>query len=1078
MGFPEVGLQAVLEGTAEYEKNAKSVSSATVDLGNSVLKTAGIAAGIGVAAVGALGAGLVGLAGSALEPIGDFEKMSASLASLAAREIQESSGIEKVITVSEKRVELTKKEQAELDKLTKGIDAEVFKRDQLAQKIAIEESALGKLEGADKRNEEAISRKKLSLEAMKFQFQQTSQTVAEHQAKITSLTAAEGQMVPVTKTIREGQMDFNEALAQAGPKAKELIEWVEQLAIISPFTSEDVAAAMQTAMSFGLTTEKAKELVSAEINFAAATGKSGEAMQRVSFALGKMNTSGKVSGEVLMQLAEAGVPAAKILAEMGYTADDASKGLVPADKFMQAVIADFNKFGDAAKAQANTWPGLLSSLEDLKKIALREFFTKTFEAIKPYVVEFVTMLQDPGVRKWLSQVGELLGTTIANGLASVVGWVKEAKTWLDGFIPMVKDLFSGEFTLGDIEWHDYFPSWLADTVEWLIANLPLIQGALEGIGAVLAGAAIAAAIAGIGGAVLALANPITALIAAGALLGAAWETNWMGMRDIITEFWENQAKPALEDLVDWLKVNVPKAIEALVKFWEKDLLPALIKFSEWVKTDGIPSAKEFAKWVTTKLIPVLKDLIKWIESKLVPVLVDLAKSLGKAQLALSDTSKEMTKTGGTFDKLANFWAKNGDKIKKTTEDVFNYVVSQIQSKLQVAQDTVAIVSDVMAGDWGDAWKRMQSLLDNALNTITLGITGKMKEIGQTIGKALAGILSDWQGSWNRMLSAVGDALNRISQTIGNALNDFAKRISDAASSLYNAAVTMMGGLISGVVSQASAFTSRVISIVQGAVNSLLTSITSGGIYSTLSSAGRSIITVIQSAIASVTSLGQALINAVASAVSGLVNSVVSGGIGSTLRSVGQTIVNLISAAVSTVTSLASSLIGVVASAISGVVNAITSGALYNTLRAAGGAIIDGLVQGIQDNADAVADTLSDIVNAAIQAIKDQLGITGDPQPSTYMAAVGAALMEGYAQGILSQGKNVTNSMQAAMLGAMGGAGGLTLAPALVSGPGLGVGGGGNTTINNFHVGGNNITNGMDAAVFEARVLSVIRKNLR
>lgn len=962
MGLPVVGLQAVLEGTAQYEKNAKSVSSATTDLGNTVLKTAGIAAGIGVAAVGALGAGLVGLAGSALGPIGDFERMSASLSSLVAREVQAG----------------------------------------------------------------------------------------------------------------DSTLSFDEALQKAGPATKDLIGWVEQLAIISPFESKDVATAMQMAMSFGLTTDKAKELVSAEINFAAATGKGGEAMQRISMALGKMNTSGKVSGEVLMQLAEAGVPAQKILQEMGYTAEDASKGLVPVDKFMTAVIADFNKFGSAAQAQANTWPGLISSLEDLKKIALREFFTKTFEAIKPYVVEFVTMLQDPGVRKWLGQVGELLGNTVAKGLETVVSWVKEAKTWLDGFIPMVKDLFSGEFTLGDIEWHDYFPSWLADTVEWLIANLPAIQGALEGIGAVLAGAAIAAAVAGI----LALANPITALIAAGALLGAAWETNWMGMRDILTEFWERQAKPALEDLVDWLKVNVPKAIDALVKFWEKDLLPALIKFSEWVQTDGIPAAKNFAKWVTTKLIPALKDLIKWIESKLVPVLADLAKSLGKAQLALSDTSKEMTKTGGTFDKLADFWAKNGDKIKRTTSDVFNYVVSQIQSKLQVAQDTVAIVSDVMAGDWGSAWKRMQSLLDNALNAITLGITGKMKEIGQTIGKSIASFLSDWQGGWNRMLSVVGDALNRISQTIGKGLNDAAKTISDAASAFYNAAVTMMGGLISGVVSQASAFTSRVISTVQSAVSSLLSSITSGSIASILTSAGRSIITVIQSALSSVTSLGQALINIVANAVAGLVSSVVSGGIGSTLRSIGQTIVNLISAAVATVTSLASSLIGVVASAISGAVNSISSGALFNLLRGAGGAIIDGLVEGIQDNADAVADALSDVVNAAIRAIKAELGIPGDPGPSRYMAAVGSALMRGYSRGILSQAGTVSDSMQAAMLGAMGGGAGLTLAPSLVSAPGYTAGGVGGTTVNNWNLGGNNITSGMDQAVFEARVLQVIRKNLR
>jgi len=50
------------------------------------------------------------------------------------------------------------------------------------------------------------------------------------------------------------------------------------------------------------------------------------------------------------------------------------------------------------------------------------------------------------------------------------------------------------------------------------------------------------------------------------------------------------------------------------------------------------------------------------------------------------------------------------------------------------------------------------------------------------------------------------------------------------------------------------------------------------------------------------------------------------------------------------------------------------------------------------------------------------------------------------------------------------------APSQVSAPALGAS---NSTINNntFNIGGNNISSNMDAAVFEARVLRVIRQNL-
>jgi len=59
-----------------------------------------------------------------------------------------------------------------------------------------------------------------------------------------------------------------------------------------------------------------------------------------------------------------------------------------------------------------------------------------------------------------------------------------------------------------------------------------LKGALAGIGVVLAGAGIAAAIAGIAAAIGAILSPVGLLVIGAAALGAAWNTNWMGIRDI------------------------------------------------------------------------------------------------------------------------------------------------------------------------------------------------------------------------------------------------------------------------------------------------------------------------------------------------------------------------------------------------------------------------------------------------------------------------------------------------------------------------------------------------------------------
>jgi phage tail tape-measure protein len=88
-----------------------------------------------------------------------------------------------------------------------------------------------------------------------------------------------------------------------------------------------------------------------------------------------------------MQLTGAGVPVREILAKsFNITTAELqtmiSKGLVPADKAIEAIVSSLEEdFGGAAKRQAGTFSGLISSLSDIKEVGLREFFTGTFQAV-------------------------------------------------------------------------------------------------------------------------------------------------------------------------------------------------------------------------------------------------------------------------------------------------------------------------------------------------------------------------------------------------------------------------------------------------------------------------------------------------------------------------------------------------------------------------------------------------------------------------------------------------------------------------------------------------------------------------
>jgi len=109
--------------------------------------------------------------------------------------------------------------------------------------------------------------------------------------------------------------DMTSALAMASEKSKELLEWTQQLAIKSPFDQQGVSDAFRTAMAYGFTTKEAQRLTQATINFAAGSGATSESMNRIALALGQIKAKGKLAGQEILQLVNAGIPVDSILAK-------------------------------------------------------------------------------------------------------------------------------------------------------------------------------------------------------------------------------------------------------------------------------------------------------------------------------------------------------------------------------------------------------------------------------------------------------------------------------------------------------------------------------------------------------------------------------------------------------------------------------------------------------------------------------------------------------------------------------------------------------------------------------------------
>lgn len=225
--------------------------------------------------------------------------------------------------------------------------------------------------------------------------------------------------------------DMASALGMSADAAQGLLKWNQKLAIDSPFTSKGVNDAFSMAMAYGFNSKQAKRLTQDLIDFSAGAGKSENTMQRVALALGQINAKGKLAGQEVLQLTEAGISVDQILAKAfnKSTAEIVSMredGLIPADQAIEAIAQSLEKdFGGAAKRQSESFSGLISSLEDIKEIGLREAFSGVFEEFKPDLIQVVSTLQDPktldSIRAWGNSFAKS-AREIVSGINDILGW--------------------------------------------------------------------------------------------------------------------------------------------------------------------------------------------------------------------------------------------------------------------------------------------------------------------------------------------------------------------------------------------------------------------------------------------------------------------------------------------------------------------------------------------------------------------------------------------------------------------------------------------------------------------------------
>lgn len=195
----------------------------------------------------------------------------------------------------------------------------------------------------------------------------------------------------------ETQIRSLQVLTGSVEQAKKIVQELQQLGAVTPFTSAELIDAAKRLQAFGVETEK---VVDTTRRLADVSGATGAELQGLVTAYGQVQAKGRLQGEELLQFQERGVALQKVLREeynlSGTEFQKAlEKGEISAEAVEYAILKLTDaggKYANGAIAQSDTLNGKLSTLQDsFQRLAanIGTFFEPVFKFLIDGINAFI-----------------------------------------------------------------------------------------------------------------------------------------------------------------------------------------------------------------------------------------------------------------------------------------------------------------------------------------------------------------------------------------------------------------------------------------------------------------------------------------------------------------------------------------------------------------------------------------------------------------------------------------------------------------------------------------------------------------
>lgn len=198
--------------------------------------------------------------------------------------------------------------------------------------------------------------------------------------------------------------DFEQAGVQFGvmlgdaKKAQRLVNEIQDMANVTPFETQDLLDASKTLLNFGINVQ---DILPDLRMLGDIAGGDKQRMQSLTLAFSQMSSAGRLMGQDLLQMINAGFNPLQVISEktgksMAVLKDEMSKGKISVEMVRQAFVdatSEGGKFYGMMNKQSETLEGKISTLNDAYTIMTRTLSDMMIPSLKEGVEEITEVVR-------------------------------------------------------------------------------------------------------------------------------------------------------------------------------------------------------------------------------------------------------------------------------------------------------------------------------------------------------------------------------------------------------------------------------------------------------------------------------------------------------------------------------------------------------------------------------------------------------------------------------------------------------------------------------------------------------------